>query len=368
MISRDHPKGAVAEVFPPGEFIRDELVARSWTQKEFAAILGRPLQTVNQIINGKKAITPDTAVALAEAFGTSAELWLNLENAYRLAGANGADPDVRRRARLHSLVPLGELIERRWIKASNNLDDSEAEVCAFLEINCISGDPELPMAARRAGGYGELSPGQIAWGFRAKHQASAKRIPKFDKERFEQALQTLPKLSVDRKGMLQVVPTLQQIGIRVEFVAHLSGTRIDGGMFWLDADSPVVALSFRYDRIDSFWFTLMHELAHVHKGHAKVGFLDSDLVGENAQQPQDKPKYEQLADRLAGRWLIPRTMLTRFVRQVGPFFSAARIKAFAAEVGVHPGIVVGQLQYQGAIPWSHHRKMLVKASDLLVSK
>ncbi len=72
-----------AEVFPPGEFIRDELEARGWTQEEFADILGRPLQTVNQIINGKKEITAETARAIAEAFGTSAELWLNLQSAPR---------------------------------------------------------------------------------------------------------------------------------------------------------------------------------------------------------------------------------------------------------------------------------------------
>jgi addiction module HigA family antidote len=69
-----------AEVFPPGDFIRKELEARHWTQSDLAAVLGRPLPAVNEIINGKKRITAETAKALALAFGTSAELWLNLEN------------------------------------------------------------------------------------------------------------------------------------------------------------------------------------------------------------------------------------------------------------------------------------------------
>lgn len=92
--------GGVAEVFPVGEFIREELEARGWTQKDLAEILGRPLQTVNQIVNGKKLVTPQTAVELSKAFGTSAELWLNLETAYRLSQVRTVDADIARRARL----------------------------------------------------------------------------------------------------------------------------------------------------------------------------------------------------------------------------------------------------------------------------
>lgn len=79
------PKRIPAEVFPPGEFIKDELEARNWTQADLAEILGRPLQAVNEIIAGKKTITPETARALGDALGAAPELWLNLENAYRLS-------------------------------------------------------------------------------------------------------------------------------------------------------------------------------------------------------------------------------------------------------------------------------------------
>ena len=88
-----------ARVFPPGEFIREELEARAWTQRDFAQILGRPLQNVNNIINGRTAVTAATAKQLALAFGTSAELWLNLETAYQLATAEEPDPQIARRVR-----------------------------------------------------------------------------------------------------------------------------------------------------------------------------------------------------------------------------------------------------------------------------
>src|SRR5438045_9742021 len=89
---------AQARPLPPGEFVREELEARGWTQRDFARILGRPLQNVNNIINGKTGITAATAKQLGVAFGTSAELWLNLETAYRLATAEEPDPAIAKRA------------------------------------------------------------------------------------------------------------------------------------------------------------------------------------------------------------------------------------------------------------------------------
>jgi len=68
----------------PGKIIRDELKARGWTQKYLAKLMGRPEQAVSEIVNAKKRITPETAVQLGEAFGTSALFWANLETRYRM--------------------------------------------------------------------------------------------------------------------------------------------------------------------------------------------------------------------------------------------------------------------------------------------
>ena len=75
---------SIAEIFPPGEFIRDELDARGWTQGDLADILGRTEPKISELINGKRAITPQTAKELAAAFGTSAHVWLSLEITFQL--------------------------------------------------------------------------------------------------------------------------------------------------------------------------------------------------------------------------------------------------------------------------------------------
>ncbi|MCL4514091.1 MAG: HigA family addiction module antitoxin [Firmicutes bacterium] len=73
-----------ARITSPGQILKRELDARGWTQKDLAEILGRPQQEVDEIIKGAKQITPETAIELAEAFGTSPDLWNNLEADYRL--------------------------------------------------------------------------------------------------------------------------------------------------------------------------------------------------------------------------------------------------------------------------------------------
>jgi len=89
----------IAEAFPPGDFIREELDARGWSQGDLARIIGRPLQMVNQIINGKKAITAQTAKELGAALGTGPEVWMNLEAQWQLRAAPEPDRAIARRAK-----------------------------------------------------------------------------------------------------------------------------------------------------------------------------------------------------------------------------------------------------------------------------
>jgi HTH-type transcriptional regulator / antitoxin HigA len=85
---------------PPGAFIRKELAARNWSQAEFAEIIGKSVRTVNEIIVGRRQITPETATVIAAALGKSAQFWMNLENAYRLARIEPAPERISHEARL----------------------------------------------------------------------------------------------------------------------------------------------------------------------------------------------------------------------------------------------------------------------------
>ena len=157
------------EVFPPGEFIREELEERGWTQGDLADILGRPLNRINEIISGKRSVTPETAKGLADAFGTSPELWLNLENAFQLSRIKKSDESVTRRAKLYEKAPVKEMIRRGWIESSTNIEVLESRVMDFLEIKTL--DQEIrfwAFAARTSLAYKKPTPSQLAWLYRLK--------------------------------------------------------------------------------------------------------------------------------------------------------------------------------------------------------
>ena len=102
----------ITDVPPPGYFIREELEARDWSQRDLAYVLGVPEQAVNMIISGKRGITADMAKALGGAFDVSPEFFANLQKAYDLSQARDPDPNVVRKARLQSQYPIREMIKR----------------------------------------------------------------------------------------------------------------------------------------------------------------------------------------------------------------------------------------------------------------
>ncbi|WP_321471940.1 HigA family addiction module antitoxin [uncultured Paludibaculum sp.] len=349
----------------PGEILAEEIEARGWSQSDLAAVLGRPAQAINEIVVGKKAITPETAIALSQAMGTSAEYWLNLEASYRLdlLHARGGPPsgDVERRARLFSKVPLKELIRIGWIQADlSDLDQTEAAVCRFLEISSIEEEAKLPFAARKAEARAPHTPAQMAWVCQVRQVARAMKVQQYTRDGLAAAALNLGRLSTSEGETRRVASVLADLGVRFVVVPPLAGTKIDGATVWLDDESPVVAVSFRYDRLDWFWFTLMHELAHVASGDGRrQPLIDLSLVGADGGS-EEVPPIEARANRTAAHWLVPEDAMKTFLRQTRPYFGRDAILRFAARLGVHPAIVVGQLQKRGEVPYTHHRSLLVK--------
>ncbi len=358
----------------PGEILQDELEARGWTQADLAQIVDRPVQVINEIIAGKKAITAETAIALGEALGTTAEYWLKLDALFRLDLVQRRQPrpeeDIARRARLYGVVPVKELLKRRWLQVSDPRDPEQLEraVCRFLGVASLDAEPKLAYAARRGHADAPPSAALRAWVCHVRNVASHEKVAPFSGVRLKERVAGLPRLSQTDEGPARVREQLAAMGIRFVTADHLPNTRVDGAAFWLDRKSPVVALSLRYDRVDWFWFTLMHELAHISLGHCQEKtWIDDALVGRDAEPADAKNRVEAEADSLASEWLVPAERLRAFVGSTKPFFSRARVLAFAGSIGVHPGIVVGRLQHEGLVPWTHFRNILGRVRPYLVT-
>jgi HTH-type transcriptional regulator / antitoxin HigA len=350
-----------AEVFPPGEFIRDELDARGWTQGDLAQIMGRPLQLVNELVSGKKQITPETAMGLAQAFGDDDALyWMNLDNVYRLAQAKPADEAVGRRAKLYSLFPVRELTKRKWIEPSDNLDVVENRVCSFYRIKNLDEKPEFAHAAKAVDE--ERGPLQWAWLHRAYNLAkAAPEAAAYSEPKLRAALTKLKGLLVAPEEIRQVPKILADAGVRFVIVEFLSTSKIDGAAFWID-DAPVIAMAIRFDRVNNFWFVLRHEIEHILNRDGQV--LDVELT-ERLQRKDTVSAEEARANEAAAEFLVPKKELDSFIVRVRPLYSEQRIFLFAKRIGVHPGLVVGQLQFRDEVPYTHFRKHLVKIREIV---
>lgn len=345
-----------AEVFPPGEFLQDELDAREWSQADLADILGKPAKAVNEIVLGKRRITPEMARLLSQALETTPNVWLNLESAYQLYKAERSGPladDVSRRAALYEKYPIRDLAKRGWIERTDNIDVLEAQIRDF-HLH------KFKWAARKKDDETKV-PWQRAWFYRTSNLAWRMHVEQYSEAKLQKAFDELKPLLYAPEEIRHVPEILRKAGIRFLVIEGFPGSKIDGGCLWLDAKSPVVAMSLRLDRIDNFWFTLLHELHHVKYRHGKqIAILDTDITDNDGISEE-----ERLANEGAAAFLVPQDELENFIARVRPLFSTSQIKGFSKRMGVHMGIVVGQLQNRGIIEYSRNRNAFVKVRAIL---
>ncbi|MCB9847879.1 MAG: helix-turn-helix domain-containing protein [Phycisphaeraceae bacterium] len=349
----------------PGKAIESMISERGWTHSDLADAIGKHRPLVTSLISGKRSVTPELAILLAAALDTSPEFWLRLEGDRQLSLVNPDVEDVARRARLVNMAPIKDMIRRGWISQTNDLESLEGELKRFFDVESIDSEPQVFAAARKSNPDSPLNREQRAWVARARQLASAHpaRAP-FSRDRLDELTKQLRRLAAYPKECTEVADVLSDYGVRFVVVQPLDKCQIDGAAFWVN-DSPAIAVSLRYGRIDAFWFTLMHELAHII--HNDVASVDCDLAGRGQVPSRMKSEIERKADEAAASILIPKSDLESFVMMFSPLYSKARINQFAHKVKIHPGIIVGQLQHRAELGWDAGRDSLVDIRDHVTS-
>lgn len=333
-----------AEVFPPGEFLADELKERGWTQTEFAEIIRRPNKLVNEIIAGKKSVTPETAREFAAALGTSPQYWLNLESAYqlwRIAPSQSVDL-ITREAMLRDRYPIREMIKRGWINASENIEVVEKRVFDFYRINNINEEPQIDYAARR-NTREEYSAFQEAWLFRVKQLAEAFPAPRYSEKKLRKTAASMESLLIEPEEIRHVPQLLLECGVRLVIVEPIPNSKFDGVCLWVNkGNSPVIGLTLKWDYIDRFWFNLRHEIEHVLRGDGKTKvIIDDSDTGADYEDP-----VERVANIAAANFCVPQDSLDDFILRHDPMYSTNKLIGFSRLMKRHPGIVAGQLQHK----------------------
>ena len=339
---------------PPGDTIVDLIEERGWTQAELAERLGYSAKHVNQLVRGKVALTEHAALRLEPVLGASAGFWLTREARYR-----------ERAARLKAACFHAE-----WVRWLDELPVKELMNAGAIPKRRIDAKSKPGLVDECLGFFGVASPDEwrthylgmecafrrsradqcdigaiSAWLRLGEQEAEKLDTRSYDRSGFQAALDEIRALTVEPPEVFEprVRALLRRAGVGFVLVPAIPRSRVSGVARWLSPQRPLIQLSLYGKTNDKFWYTFLHEAAHIllHASDKKSVWLDDAAAG------QVTGRAEQEANAWAADKLIP----PRHATDLACLHDKASVYAFASKVGVHPGIVVGRLQHDRLIPF-----------------
>lgn len=185
----------------------------------------------------------------------------------------------------------------------------------------------------------------MAWQVRVLNLASEQKLTHFHPDKITpELIRDVVKLSCLSSGPIQAQERLKQRGIPLVILPHLPHTYLDGACFKDSSGRPIIGMTLRHDRLDNFWFTLVHELAHIylHLGNNELAFFDDT---ENGVHQSCNPQ-EIEANQLTVDLLIPNGIWNQNKEDLLSTNRESRIIAFADQLGISPAVVAGRIRWE----------------------
>jgi HTH-type transcriptional regulator / antitoxin HigA len=334
----------------PGEVLDEHREAAGLTQAELAQRLGFSVKHVNRMLGGLEPVTSETALKLESVFGLGASVWLGLEAKFQ--------EHLARKAELESLkteqswlatIPHRSMTKLGWIPAGQRGNELVRSLRSFFGVGSLNYLPnvwaDVQAAYRKSEAFKSQEWAMLAWLAKGEREAEKTPTRPFESTALRAALPEIKALS--RSSRVDFVePLIERCaghGVVLVFLPSPDGARVCGATRWLDKDRALIQLSLRYKTNDQLWFTLFHEFGHVLLHGKREQFIDF----ERAAQRDDQ---EREADEFAARQLVNQADLNSFIDASD--FSVRSVCAFSEEQAVAPGIVVGQLQHRGVVPFN----------------
>ncbi|EGR1188847.1 ImmA/IrrE family metallo-endopeptidase [Vibrio parahaemolyticus] len=250
-----------------------------------------------------------------------------------------------------SALPINEMQKRGWIdKGTNTLESAKQFIKGSFGFGL------QPALNRKTSFTGKTSKkaSLLAWQAQVLSSANkiirSKEIPSFELN--DSWIPELVQLSKHENGPVLATELLERKGIIWIYEPHLEGTYLDGGAMLAENGTPIIGMTLRHDRIDNFWFVLLHELGHVFLHLSNIG---NEFVDEKVGEDQDGEDLEDEADLFALDSLIPPDLWKTAVSRVMPTNTA--IEGDANKMGIHPAIIAGR--------WRKEKDNYRKFSDLV---
>ena len=335
---------------PPGATIKEQLVDRGMSQKEFAARMEMTEKHISRLINGEVQLTPEVAMRLEMVLGVPAHFWSNLESIYREKIAKvQAENDMAEDLEILKKIPYNEMAKNQWVEPTRKNEERVFNLRKFFEVVRLGilQYPLIPNIAYRRTGTGEKSDyALLAWAQKAKLEARSIPTSAINIERLKALIPSIREMSLqDPERFCPVLcDELSGCGIALVFLPHIGGSFLHGATFY-DGSKIVVGMTVRGKDADRFWFSLFHEFGHIVYGH----------IGNSNGTSQEE---EDAADAFARDTLIPDLVFEQFV--AANSFDRQSIIEFAKRLRIDPGIVVGRLQKEQHIPFGWYADLKTK--------
>lgn len=336
----------------PGGTLRATLAELGMAQADLATRTGLSMKHINQIVQGVAPITQETALLFERATGVSARLWNSLEAGYRERLVREESREqLAEDAEWLDQLPIAELIRRGKVAADVDKPTQVEQVCRFFGVANRERWQQLwlePFVSFRQSPTFETDVGAVAtWLRLGELEAMLIDTEPFDERRFRQALVEIRDLTTKRPQL--ALKRLQAIcasaGVAVVFLAEIDKTRTSGAARWLTPNKALIQLSDRHKADDHFWFSFFHEVGHLLLHSKKGTFITAPAT--------ETERVEQEANAFAEAQLIPR----RYEPRLRSLHTDGDVRAFASELGIAPGIVVGRLHNDELWLWSKGNRL-----------
>lgn len=336
-------------VSPPGDSILDILRYKSLSLEDFAQMFGETTSAIDALVRGRTELTIKHAKKLESLFGSPYTFWLAREEQYRNDLRRSKDDEERSlNMQWLSELPLKDMIRFGWLKPRTNTKADFTECLKFFDVTSVdqwrdSFNHQLGLSTFRTSSSFAHKPLSVAaWLRKGEIDGLAAKCSVWNAEEFQASLNEIRTLTRIRSP-LEFLPVLKNIcanvGVAVAVVRAPTGCRASGAARFITPGKALIILSFRHLTDDHFWFTFFHEAGHLLLHKRETVFIDG--LEENISV------LENEANTFAQSILISKDNQDQFKKIK---LNAMGIVRFAKDVGVSPGIVVGQMQNCGQIP------------------
>lgn len=344
----------------PGETLAEKLEEMGMGSKEFSVRTGKPEKTISAVLNGKSAITPDMAVLFESVTQIPAHFWLNSQRNYdEFVARENYKETLEVSTNWAKQFPLAAMVKLGWISKGTTAQEKTEKLLRFFGFANHHAweeyyfNQQLLVNFRISLAQTQGAYAISAWLRQGELQAEKLSVQPFAGKKLEGALASIKALMVKQPKdfFVKLQNICAEAGVKLVYTACLPKAPICGSTRWIN-DTPLIQLTGRYKRNDSFWFTVFHEIGHILQ-HGK-----KDIFLEQVEYEGKDTEKEAEADRFAADYLLSEAD-EQVIMNAAPL-NVTKIRAFAKKFQTHPACIVGRLQHKRFIHHSQFRELIEK--------